>query len=137
MKPYGYARVGAHAFFWSTDSPPGKPHTVTTAGDAEVSRRAGRRRPKRVERRAAREEAAAEALASERRETMTSDEKHAHPWSCDVSKGHRQCPHVYETGGGSTINCCWRAGHPPELGHQAVYDGDQSDRPWHVPARRP
>lgn len=60
MKPYGYASVGAAAFWWCTDAPASKPHTVTVAGDAEINRRAGWMRPKRVERRRAREEIAAE-----------------------------------------------------------------------------
>ena len=54
MKPYGFEHLGSYAFWWCTDQQPGKPHTVTTAGDAEISRRAGRRRPKRVARRESR-----------------------------------------------------------------------------------
>ena len=53
MKPYGFQAVGSGA--WPSESP-GKPHVVTTAGDAEISRKAARRRPRRAERQWARRE---------------------------------------------------------------------------------
>ena len=63
---------------------------------------------------------------------MTSDEKLAHPWSCNVSRGDKQCPYIlpYSDGSPGGLHCCWKEGHTEELGHQTGYDGDQSGELW-------
>jgi hypothetical protein len=61
----------------------------------------------------------------------TAKEKGAHPWSCDTSKGDTQCGFMTPNDDDDNfLHCCWRAGHPEDLGHQAFYDGDYSGYEW-------
>lgn len=59
---------------------------------------------------------------------MTSDEKRAHRWHCDLSRGDVQCPFVTQHGSG-VLCCCWRAGHPPSLLHADTFTDAYNDFP--------
>lgn len=60
---------------------------------------------------------------------MKYEQKATHPWACDLSRGDAQCPYVSPRSD-SLMRCCWKAGHPRDLGHQTSYDGDNAQDPW-------
>jgi hypothetical protein len=65
---------------------------------------------------------------------MKFTEKQLNPWSCDISRGDRQCPFVSFTADGFTC-CNWKVGHP--MPHEPVRDCSDAELErlqWVLPA---
>ena len=64
---------------------------------------------------------------------MTFEEKHAHSWACDLSRGDVQCPFVTPHGDDGHLNCMWKTGHPDSLPHTDCYNdyGGEHKQRWY------